>query len=1254
LLLLWAPSACAAIVELSQISVPPGIVVQTSNLDTPVAVTTVTAPAVSGSYRFTHWTINGLRYDDDLGRSQNPIAFTLYEATVAIAHYLPATQDSDADALPDWYETEYYGSLAQTAASDTDGDGYPLAEEYALGFHPRLYDEVVAGGLSRVRSSSVTMNLDLSPTYRLISSPPGFVSVSNTVVAGTVVGTADLWGQANSGYRFAYWDLDGVRQQDNYGIALGAFSFTVTTNTVATAHYYPAAQDSDEDGVADWFEYVYYATLAQGGGSDTDGDGYTLAEELALGTMPTLPDEFVPGGLARVRSATVAMNIEGYPVYWLVSSPAGFVSASNFVSRGAVVTTPDLWGQANSGYRFAYWELDGVAQADAYGIALGAFSFPVNSNTVATAHYFPTAQDADADGVADWFEYVYYGGLTQAGTSDTDGDGFTLAQESAQNTVPTLADEFVPGGISRTRTAASITMDLQPFERLEYTLVDGVLSNVFRAFNGTGGMTCGANAAPALGDWDGDGDLDLFIGQAGGAVRVFENIGTRSALNLSERTANFASVAATWSGIGSPAPALGDWSGNGRADLAVGGAGGTVFLIASTGHFNAPQVPAVSVTLATASTSVLPALADVNGDARADLLVLLADGTVDIYLNSGNAALPFAAPPSVANLLGQAITQGTGLSVADLNYDGRWDVLAADAEGRLWEFRQSAGGGSFTLISKVWGGAGAGFANRLTVAAGDLDGDGDVDVIGGFAEGGLLALRDPRFAVPVNFRVAGGATSVLLSWDPDRQSRIVGYRAYRSAGPATDFTLLTNTLITLPRHEDRAPVGNVSNRYYVTAVSTVIYPGNSVPLLVEGRPSEIAGATAGGITLLLSDYFGRPGLAGATLLYQNFGNPPGTVVGTPFVVAAGPEYGVAIGSSTVGNEVIMAGGSAGKPLANLSQFRCDYWSTEAVTAQLFFYRNDGLPYGLGGPAMPGTVLYDSGPFPLPKADQGTASIVAGPGDWSDWGMVLPGSFTWALKFTGLTGTNIAGLVLIGPPTVGKNYGDVWYNPGTGWELRVFKDPLLSTGFAAEFVGAMVEGLAPANTILRLSTPNAGGVSGTNLDLRVTYDPLLLTPVSLVDSQLATVAKTTLTANLVITDNAATANGLLVITGHGGVVEAGAGTLFNLHFQVTDTAATGTCSTNTFAQATLQDTAGHLLPVDSTDIGVLTVANTYFAGDADGDGKVSLSDFTLLMELAVGQRPATSPEIAAGDLNGNGVIDTADAYLVLRMIEGQAQ
>lgn len=1051
LLLLLVRPARSAVVEFAQISDPPGIIVQTNYLDTPTNVTTVTAPATSGSRRFTYWTLNGVRYDDETGRSQNPISFTLYEPTLAIAHYLPATQDSDVDGLPDWYEIEYYGSLSQTGSSDTDADGFTLAIEYSLGFHPRVKDELVAGGLSRVRSATVPVNLNVSPTYRLVSSPPGFIAVTNTVTNGTVVATMDLWGQQSGGYRFAYWDLDGVRQQDAYGIAVGAFSFTVTNDTVATAHYITSTQDSDADGVADWFEYVYYPSLAQNGSSDSDGDGFTLAQELAQGSVPTLRDEITPGGVSRTRSATVNVNLQGFPVYWLVSAPPGFINSSNIVSAGTVITTPDLWGKSVSGYRFAWWDLDGVRQQDAYGIALGCFGFTVTSNTVATAHHLPSGQDSDADGVADWFEYVYYGSLGQTGASDTDGDGFTLTQELATGTVPTLRDEIVPGGISRARAATGTVMDLQPFEQLQYTLVDGVLSNLFAGFGGAGGAVFGPNTAPALGDWDGDGDLDLFVGYSPGGVRVFENIGSRYTLNLSDRTANFASLASAWSGIASPALALGDWNGDGRADLVVGGTGGTVRIISSTGHFSAPQSPAVNYTLATAATNAIPALADVNGDGRADLLVLLPDGLVNVYTNTGSASVPFEAPPALTDLLGQAVPQGSGLAVVDINYDGRPDVLVSDAAGRVWEFHQSATPGVFRLISKVWGGTEAGFANRLTVATGDIDGDGDVDMVGGSSDGHLVSLRDPRFATPGNLRANGGVASILLQWDPDRQSRIVGYYVYRSVGDTNTFARLVGTMVGVPQFEDMQPVVGATNYYYVTAVSGVLYPGNSVPVLVEGRASDIVGAAIGGVTLWMPDYFGQPG---------------------------------------------------------------------------------------------------------------------------------------------------------------------------------------------------------SNTVLQINTPLATGISGTNLEIRVSYDPGLLTPISQGDPLQPTVERTALTESLLITNNGLIATGELIITGLGGGVITGQGNLFDVVFRVRPGAALAASATNAFTYVSLHDANGDSIAVNATDTAVFTVASGYFPGDANGDGELSQADFTLAMKLAVGQRPATPEEIAAIDLNGNGVVDKDDAHMILRMIHGE--
>ncbi|MBU0677985.1 MAG: chitobiase/beta-hexosaminidase C-terminal domain-containing protein, partial [Verrucomicrobia bacterium] len=47
-----------------------------------------------------------------------------------------ATQDSDADSLPDWWEYEYFGDLDETATVDTDGDGVTNNLEHTIGLDP--------------------------------------------------------------------------------------------------------------------------------------------------------------------------------------------------------------------------------------------------------------------------------------------------------------------------------------------------------------------------------------------------------------------------------------------------------------------------------------------------------------------------------------------------------------------------------------------------------------------------------------------------------------------------------------------------------------------------------------------------------------------------------------------------------------------------------------------------------------------------------------------------------------------------------------------------------------------------------------------------------------------------------------------------------------------------------------------------------------------------------------------------------------
>lgn len=124
----------------------------------------------------------------------------------------------------------------------------------------------------------------------------------------------NLAGNVFAGYKFAWWDLDGVRQTDPSGAALGSFSFTLNHDSVATAHYVDPNLNSDGDGIPDWYEWTYYGNLSQNASSDSDGDGFTFAQELARGQSPVTQDSLITGGISRSRSVTLAAQISEDPI----------------------------------------------------------------------------------------------------------------------------------------------------------------------------------------------------------------------------------------------------------------------------------------------------------------------------------------------------------------------------------------------------------------------------------------------------------------------------------------------------------------------------------------------------------------------------------------------------------------------------------------------------------------------------------------------------------------------------------------------------------------------------------------------------------------------------------------------------------------------------------------------------------------------------------------------------------------------------
>jgi hypothetical protein len=847
-MLLSAHFVCAAQVNFVQNAVddstgtPIAAVSSSQWLETSSTYSTVSAPSLWNGFRFTHWTNSSYPatvYRDVWGRSLNPTSFILLEDTTCTAHYLPATLDSDNDGIPDWFEIEYFGNLDQGAASDSDGDGITLLQEYLSGTHPLFGNSHLAGGVSYADSALITFNRDGYPTYTLRSEPTGTVNQSAIVPPGTVITTPDMTQSS-----FGYWTLDGVPQRDAWGVAVRQITFTLgIENREAVAYLFDG--DADTDGLPDAWEWYYLGDTSHSHSDDLNGDGFTLIQDYQAGRAPTFGYAFQAGGVAWADSALVTVNLADFSRYTLASDPPGTVNQSAIVPDGTVITTPNM---AQS--TFGYWTLDGEAQRDIWGAALRQVTFTVDGiDRTAVAHLF--TGDTDSDGIPDAWEQYHYGTLDYSAQDAPAGGSWTLLTAYQAGGSPLFSQSHQPGGVSWADSSL-VVVNLQPYERLGRMLVGGVLTDFFSSDPDTvTGIQAGTWSAAAVTDWDGDGDFDLFVAHESG-LRVFRNIGTAFNPNFEEVISGFSALSTYIAGIDRPMVAGGDWNGDGFGDLVIGGNTSTLRLVPSPGTFHSD---ANGLELTLPSTRTSPALGDMNGDGRADLLVLLDDGTVTLFIHNGTA-VPYSGS-GTPNFLGTAAPSGTSIACGDINQDGLPDVLLADSDGRIWEFLNNGSG--FSLQSKVWGGSYAGFASGLTITLVDLEGDGDMDLIGGLANGGIIALRDPDVGRPTGLIARPGANSVQLDWDPNWQSRIRGYFIYRATDEAGPFAKRIPDYVPMPSYLDTPVDGSIPHYYYVTGVSQFFLPGNSTPRISESLPSDLAITQAGKVILSVRPARGNPG-----------------------------------------------------------------------------------------------------------------------------------------------------------------------------------------------------------------------------------------------------------------------------------------------------------------------------------------------------------------------------------------------------------
>ena len=184
-----------------------------------------------------------------------------------------------------------------------------------------------------------------------------------------------------------------------------------------------------------------------------------------------------------------------------------------------------------------------------------------------------------------------------------------------------------------------------------------------------------------------------------------------------------------------------------------------------------------------------------------------------------------------------------------------------------------------------------------------------------------------------------------------------------------------------------------------------------------------------------------------------------------------------------------------------------------------------------------------------------------------------------------------------------------------------------------------------DVFLQINTLNANKISGNGMDIQVTYDKTLLTPLA--------VQKTFLTRNVNFSSNIPTADGQINITSTSLPDESikGRGHLIDINFHISNSADLNTTASHTFPFVKLFNDIGSELSVDYSDTALFTVANQYMPGDLNGDGVVNSNDVFMVIQAILGQRTLTQLEFNAADLNGDGELSGADAVMILRLAFG---
>jgi hypothetical protein len=280
-------------------------------------------------------------------------------------------------------------------------------------------------------------------------------------------------------------------------------------------------------------------------------------------------------------------------------------------------------------------------------------------------------------------------------------------------------------------------------------------AGVFLDVAGSAGVAgdSGPNRNPSWGDFDNDGDLDLYISRTNAPNYLYRNNGNGT----------FTEIAAS-AGVDLNADCSGcvwvDFDADGDVDiyLLTWNTPNRLFRNNNNGTFT--EV-AAAAGLALSDQSFSQSWADYDGDGDLDLYIGVFGGS-KLYRNNGNGTF---SDVTVAAGVPDGTNNPAALDWGDFDNDGNLDLFIDNFFDNSFLYR-NLGNGTFTDIASSAGVSDSGTQGR-GITLGDFDADGDIDIYQGaqnnnkrlFRNNGNLTHTDIANSVGVSNSGEGGGTS---------------------------------------------------------------------------------------------------------------------------------------------------------------------------------------------------------------------------------------------------------------------------------------------------------------------------------------------------------------------------------------------------------------------------------------------------------------------------------------------------------------